>query len=284
MDQKESQIDSLQYKKLNIQTWNEVAPRYHKKWAGPQDGPLGCTDAMLDLVGVRNRDTILDVACGTGAVISALLRRINTSGYIIGVDSSSQALSIAQTRMGQRDNVEYVRADAESVWFDQKFDIATCQFALFFFYDAPEVLKNIHSMISEGGKLALAVHGSLDNTPYHGCIIKTVTRFIPDYFASDTPAMDRYSSKEALYKVVEDAGYKDITIQEVTLRYSPGDYDAYWQGYIDYIAKVQRQKIEALGDRLLQLRKELQQETMPYTDSNGVINFPWQVLILGAER
>lgn len=284
MATEEPQIDSLQYKISNIKAWNEVAPRYHKKWVGPQIGPWGCTDAMLDLVDVQKGHSILDVACGTGAVISGLLKRVGSSGRIIGVDSSIKALSMAQGRTKLESNVDYIHGDVENVWFTQKFDITTCQFGLFFFYNAPEALKNIHRMTTDGGKLAVVVHGTLDEVPYHGCVIKAATRFIPDYFAPGAPSMDRYSDKKSLYRVVRDAGYKNITIQKITYRYSPGDYDAYWQGYITYISRLQRQKIESLGKRLGRFRSEVQKAAAPYTDSNGIIDFPWQVLILGAER
>lgn len=280
----EPQIDSLQYKRLNIKAWNEVAPRYHKKWAGSQIGPWRCTDAMLDLVDIQKGQTILDVACGTGAVIYRLLKRVGPSGRIIGVDSSIKALNIACSRTRHESNVDYIHADAENVWFAQKFDIATCQFGLFFFYDAPHVLKNIYRMTADGGKLAVVVHGTLDKVPYHGCVIKAANRFIPDYFAPGAPSMDRYSNKESLYRVVRDAGYKNIAVQKITYRYSPGDYDAYWQGYVTYISRLQRQKIEALGKRLDQFRNEVQRAAAPYTGSDGIIDFPWQVLILGAER
>lgn len=262
--------------------WNEVAPRYHKKWAGPGAGAFGCTGEMLRMVGVGPGSAVLDVACGTGAVTFRLAEVVGEQGRVVGVDASMTALGLAKNAAcsAASSSVDFVNADAETVKFGGLFDAATCQFGVFFFPDAPAALQNIRRLIKRDGRLGVVVHGK--DTPYHTCFTEEVERFIPNYFEPGMPAMDRYSSKQSLGELVAGAGFVGIQIRDATYRYSPGDFASYWNGYVEYVAEPYRKKIENLPGAVRErMRRAVQKRALPYT-KNGTVEFPWQVLILTA--
>lgn len=267
-------------KKTCMDIWNEVAPRYHKKWIKPKIGPFNCTGEMLRLVNVRDGDHVLDVACGTGSVISQLIKSVGMRGYVVGMDISHTALNIAKRNNLALPNLDFVNGDAEIVKFTHVFDIVTCQFGIFFFPDAPAVLLNLKNMLKKNGMLGIVVHGQ--NTPYHTCFIKEATRCMPDYYRPDMPPLDRYSRPEPLRSLVKDAGFTNITIKNITYSFSPGNFASYWEGYIRYMAEPYRQKIELLSDtERARLQESIRYETKKYTQDD-IIVFPWEVLILGA--
>ena len=68
-------LDHTEYKQRNIMIWNEIAPRYHKRWAGVNQGPFQSTSKLVDLVNVNKGDNVLDLACGTGAVTKKITHR-----------------------------------------------------------------------------------------------------------------------------------------------------------------------------------------------------------------
>ena len=275
-------MNAAGYKRDSIKSWNEVAPRYHARWAGPGMGPFGCADDMLDMVGVRRGAAVLDLACGTGAVSRRLIRRVGPTGRVVGVDTSGVALRVAK-RCGTPPNLAYVNADAEAASFAAEFDAVVCQFGLFFFPDAPAALRNALAMTVSGGRLGIVVHGSREEVPYYGCIIQEVLSYIPDYLPSGGPALDRYADGRALREAAEGAGYADVSVSALTYEYSPGDFDAYWNGYVQYIPKTQRRRILGLdADVLADLREAIRRRAAPYTGRDGTIQFPWQVLILTA--
>ena len=270
------------YKRATVETWDEVAPRYHSKWAGPGAGPFGCADMLLDEVGISAGDAVLDVGCGTGAATRHIMERVGPGGLVIGVDASDIALRIA-SGYGVPPNLMYVNADAEAMPLAARFDMAVCQFAIFFFPDAPAALRNMISMTKPGGRLGVVVHGTLEEVPYHGCLLREIPSYIPDYISPGAPALDRYSEAGALRGLAGGAGYHDISVQTLAYRYSPGDFDAYWNGYLGYISEAQRRKIRALGPHTMgELREAVRRNTIPYTGPDGTISFPWQVLILTA--
>lgn len=269
------------YKRDCMKTWNEVAPRYHARWARPGAGPFGCSDKVVEATGIRAGDHILDVACGTGALTRRISRRVGPAGSVVGVDASPGALRVA-AECGVPSNTTYVNADAESIPLAARFDAITCQFGIFFFPDAPAAVRNMISVTRPGGRLGMAVHGIREKVPYYGCIIDEVVSRIPDYISPGAPALDRYSREPALRDVAAGAGYRDVEVRAVTFRYSPGDFDAYWDGYVGYIPGKQRRKIMALGAGVRDLREAVRRRAEPYTAPDGTITFPWQVLILTA--
>ena len=276
-------IDSVSYKKRNIGIWNEVAPRYHKRWAGTKKGPFQSSRELLKLTQLKKDSKVLDLGCGTGAVISDLLPKIGSKGLVVGIDSSFEAIKIAKKQNGKK-NVGFVISDAETIHFEEKFDLVTCQYALFFFPNAQKVLRNIRSFMKDKATLAITVHGEKQNVPYFGAILDAVTKFIPDYIPPGTPNLDRFGTKKALKDIVKKAGFNKIKVREYNFEYSPGTLEDYWSNYLKYIAKPLREKLFALSPKQRREIKNLVRENVvPFTKKDKIV-FPWQVLILTATK
>lgn len=276
-------IGASDYKKRNIAIWDEVAPRYHKRWASIDVGPFQSTEKLLELLDVRAASRVLDVACGTGAVTKKLIQKVGQAGYVVGADMSLAAIGIAKRWNGTKTNVHFVNADAEELGFARKFDVVTCQYALFFFPNASKALKNMRDCLKRSGSLGISVHGN--NVPYYTSILDAVERFIPDYAPPGTPRLDRYGTKHALERVVRDAGFYRIVTRNYTFRYSPGTFEDYWENYLGYVAKPLREKLDSLSrTQKRQLKEAVCKNTKQYIRVDRTIEFPWEVLILTARN
>ena len=122
-----------EYKQRNMKIWNEIAPRYHKRWASVSKGPFQSTKKLIELVKINKNDVVLDVACGTGVVTKQIQKKVGNAGHVIGVDTSTTAIKIAKKWNENNKNLDFVNIDAENFSFSKKIDIITCQYALFFF-------------------------------------------------------------------------------------------------------------------------------------------------------
>jgi len=274
------------YKKGNMETWNEVAPRYHKRWAEQMCGPMQSTEKLISDLGVRQGDHVLDVACGTGMVTKMLSRAVGRTGRVVGADTSISAIQIAKEwSQGEISNTDFVNADAENFAFVNEFDVVTCQYGLFFFPDAPKALANMRRSLKEyTGRMGIVVHGS--NTPFFTAILRAAEEYIPDYHPAGAPRFDRYATKDGLQREVQGAGFTNITVKDYVFVYSPGTFEEYWKEYQRYVPAQVRAKIDALGtDKTRRFKDEILRNTAPYTeDDTGIITFPWQVLVLTAMR
>ncbi len=274
-----------EYKQRNMKIWNEVAPRYHKRWASVNKGPFQSTKKLVELVNINRGDAVLDVACGTGVVTNEIQKKIGKSGYVVGVDTSSTAIKIAKKWNGKKSNVNFVNADAEKFNFSKKFDVVTCQYGLFFFPNAQKALKNMKNSLKESGNIGISVHGRKDSVPFFSNIIDSVTKYIPDYVPPGSPDLDRFGTKSDLKKEVSKAGFSKITVKDYVFHYSPGKFEDYWKNYLKYIAKPLKEKLNDLDySKRKELKQLVKEKTSQYTKKNGEILFPWQVLILGAKN
>jgi len=274
-----------EYKQRNIKIWNEVAPRYHKRWASMNKGPFQSTKKLVELVNINKGNTVLDVACGTGVVTNEIQKKIGKSGYVIGIDTSNTAIKIAKKWNNNKVNVNFVNIDAEKFSFSKKFDVVTCQYALFFFPNAQKALKNMKNSLKESGSIGISVHGSKDKVPFFSSILDSVIKYIPDYVPPGSPDLDRFGTKSALKSEVSKVGFSNIIVKEFVFNYSPGKFEDYWRNYLKYIAKPLKEKLNELDySERKELKYLVKEKTSQYTKKNGEIVFPWQVLILSAKN
>jgi ubiquinone/menaquinone biosynthesis C-methylase UbiE len=272
-----------EYKQRNMKIWNEVAPRYHKRWASVNKGPFQSTKKLIELIKINKNNRVLDVACGTGVVTKQIQKKVGKSGYVVGIDTSTTAIKIAKKE--NKKNLDFLNADAENLSFSKKFDIVTCQYALFFFPNAQKALKNIKNSLKKSGIIGISVHGNKDNVPFFSSILDSATKYIPDYIPPGTPDLDRFGTKSALKTEIRKAGFSNIVTKEFIFNYNPGKFEDYWQNYIKYIAKPLKEKLNALEySKRKEFKNSVKEKTLQYTKRNGDIIFPWQVLILTAKN
>jgi len=274
-----------EYKQRNMKIWNEVAPRYHKRWASVNKGPFQSTKKLIELIKINKSNRVLDVACGTGVVTKEIQKKVGKLGYTVGIDTSTTAIKIAKKWNNKKKNLDFINIDAENFTFSKKFDIVTCQYALFFFPNAQKALKNMKKSLKKTGKIGISVHGSKNNVPFFSSILDSATKYIPDYVPPGTPNLDRFGTKSTLRTEVSKAGFSKIVVKEFVFNYSPGKFEDYWENYIKYIAKPLKEKLNALEySKRKEFKKLVKEKTIQYTNKNGKIIFPWQILILTAQN
>jgi ubiquinone/menaquinone biosynthesis C-methylase UbiE len=273
-----------EYKQRNMEIWDEVAPRYHKRWASVNEGPFRSTKKLIELAEINKGDMVLDLACGTGVVTKEIQKRVGRTGYVIGGDTSTIAIKIAKKWNERKSNLDFVNVDAEKFNFSKKFDVITCQYALFFFPNAQKALKNMKNSLKKSGKIGISVHGSKEKVPFFSSIFDSIIQYIPDYVPVGSPDLDRFGTKSALRDEISKAGFSRISVKEFVFHYSPGKFEDYWKNYTRYIAKPLKEKLNTLTySKRKELRQLVKEKTIQYTKKNDDILFPWQVLILTAK-
>ena len=282
---KKTKLNSIEYKRRMITTWNEIAPKYHKRWAKDNIGPFKSTTKLVSMAKIRHGYKVLDLACGTGVVTKEILKKVGHSGQVTGIDSSQTAIKIAKRWNNAKPNVNFVIADAEQIVFNEKFDAITCQYALFFFPNTNIVLKQIRHCLKKNGTLAISVHGEKNTVPHFSSILDVMIKFIPDYIPPGTPSLDRFGTKTSLRKALEKADFTNIKINQHNFEYRPGTFSNYWNDYLKYLTKPLKEKIYKIPThQRYSIREQIRKNTLPYTKKSGQIVFPWKVLIATAKN
>lgn len=119
-------------------------------------------NTILDNAGVKPGCDILDVACGTGVLISDYLDR-NVSS-ITGIDISQQMLKIAKQKFPQ---TKFICADAEQTEFDRKFDCIMIFNAFPHFPEPESLIRHLSKFLKPGGMLTVAHDMSREGINHH---------------------------------------------------------------------------------------------------------------------
>ncbi len=121
------------------------------------------TSRVLNAARVGAGHRVLDVACGTGVLARAAAERVGGTGRVTGVDPNPGMLMVARRLSG---GIDWEQGTAEALpGDDSSFDRVVSQFGMMFFADRGLAVEEMLRSLVPGGRLAIAVWDSLENSP-----------------------------------------------------------------------------------------------------------------------
>ncbi len=150
---------------------NFFIPALFAQWADP----------ILDAVGVREGQCLLDIGTGTGVVARAALRRVGPTGSVIAVDPNDGMLAVAG-RLAP--NLDVRKAKAEDLPFaDNEVTCTTSQFAMMFFDDRERAAKEMARVTHAGGRVAVSTWAAVDESPGYAAMVDLLGELLGDWAA-----------------------------------------------------------------------------------------------------
>jgi ubiquinone/menaquinone biosynthesis C-methylase UbiE len=189
-------------------------------------------ERLLDLARPRPGERLLDVGCGTGIVARRAVSRLRPAGRVWGLDASPAMLAVARAAATREQAaIEWREGRAESLPFgDGEFDLVLCQYALMFFADRPAALAEMHRVLAEGGRVALAVFHGLDRHPFYERLDRAIERHL-----GASAVRDIFSLGDAadLRDQVAKAGFRRVESEPFSLLARFPDPQGFLAGEID---------------------------------------------------
>ena len=128
--------------------------RVTSRWSRP------LAAALVARASVGGGDHVLDVGTGTGLVAREAADHVGAEGRVVGVDISEAMLAEARSAVPAGPGVSFVRMPAESLDLpDREFDVALSLFAVTHFADPAAALREMHRVLTPGGRLVLGAGG-----------------------------------------------------------------------------------------------------------------------------
>jgi ubiquinone/menaquinone biosynthesis C-methylase UbiE len=200
------------------EAWRQMRPLHEAVFAA-------ATERMLDLADVAAGGRVLDVAAGTGEQTIAVARRVGPTGSVLATDISASMLAVAADVLRQEGwaNVETLVADAGRLDLaPDSFDAAISRFGAMLIPERQVALAAIRRALRPGGKLAVMVWSTAERNPImalplailleHGLLPSAV----PEQPESGPFALGR---RDALEDVLRQAGFRDVGIEPVAIRW-----------------------------------------------------------------
>lgn len=160
-------------------------------------GHAPLTNWGLNLIGIHDGWTMLDIGCGGGATLKRLLKRSNDA-QVYGIDISQE--SVAKARKVNADmlgkQVFVSQGSAERLPFeDKQFDLVTAVETVYFWPNLPSCLQEVSRVLKPGGIFAVLVE-VIESDSVWTKVVDGMTAYSP----------------EQLKKLLDDAGFVDTEI------------------------------------------------------------------------
>lgn len=129
-------------------TWKPDAYAAHSK------GQTVWAKELIEKIGLRGDESILDVGCGDGKITDYLSTL--TCSEVVGIDLNPDMIAFAKKTFKRP---AFHRMDAQKILFEDRFDVVFSNAALHWAHDHDAVVRGIYKALKFGGKAVLQMGG-----------------------------------------------------------------------------------------------------------------------------
>ncbi len=151
-------IDALELSPQTIKNAYDSRSKIYAKLVTPLEFEYHLQ--AIDLAAIQPHETILEVATGPGRTLLELVKQVDKSQTVYGVDISPQMLALAEEHVNSAGyaNIDLQEADARQLPFeDNTFDLLYNAYMLDLipFADIPAIMREFRRVLKPGGRLVL---------------------------------------------------------------------------------------------------------------------------------
>jgi SAM-dependent methyltransferase len=187
--------------------WTKHSPTIHKMFV-----PL--TRALIKRAGIREGETVLDVAGGAGEPSLTIAEVVGPEGSVTCTDGVAEMVEAARAEAQQRGltNMQFQRCAADSLPFpDNSFDVVVSRLGAMFFPEPVFTVRGMLRVLKPNGRLAFAVWGKSDVNPFCYLVTRVLDQHVQSPAADpDAPNAFRFAEPGKLINVMMQAGAVDV--------------------------------------------------------------------------
>jgi ubiquinone/menaquinone biosynthesis C-methylase UbiE len=166
---------------------------------------------LVEVLGARTGERVLDLACGTGIVTRFLVNRVGPTGRVVGLDVNASMLAAARTAVPHA-SIEWLEGNALSMPLpDAAFDAVVCEQGFQFFPDKRAALHEMRRVLVPGGRLVMAVWRSSEHAPGFRVLEEALARRVGAAQAALPPFS--LGDAQAIRALVTNAGFREVHIR-----------------------------------------------------------------------
>jgi ubiquinone/menaquinone biosynthesis C-methylase UbiE len=271
-----------------LDEWRESA----KYWAKHSDtirtmfAPL--TQALIEHAGIREGQSVLDVAGGPGEPSLTIAQIVGPGGSVTCTDAVPEMVATARTEANRRGitNVQFRQCTADSLPFpDDSFDAVVSRLGVMFFPDTQTAMHEMLRVTKPGGALAFAVRHKSELNPFCYVVTNVMDRHVkPTAADPDAPSAFRFAEEGKLANVMRQAGAADV--QESVIKFeiaAPISALEFWN-MRSQTSDTLRHKLEQLPkEEQFQVTREIEQAVHEFFPHNQM-KFPAQMIVVTGKK
>jgi ubiquinone/menaquinone biosynthesis C-methylase UbiE len=171
---------------------------------------------------LQPRERVLDVACGTGIVARQAAPLVGADGQVVALDMDPAMLAVARALPAPSGaTISWQEGNAMALPFpDGAFDVVLCQHGLQFVPDRAGAVREMHRVLTPGGRALVIVLQALARHPVFETLMESVARHLSlPVSAVMTPFA--LCDADDLRTLFTAAGFEkaDILLESITVRF-----------------------------------------------------------------
>ncbi len=215
----EPSFDPSGYKRVTRDQWDASGAGYDA-WGGTLQALIRpAAEHLMDAMGLRQGNLVLELACGSGTFTLLLAERIGAGGQLLATDLSPGMVALARGNVERAGwpHVEVREMDGETLDIgDRRFDAVVSSLGLMFFPDPLSSLRAQAAAASTGGHVGAVVISEPAANPFFSVpaqIISARAGIAPP--APGMPGPFALGGPGRLASLFEEAGMSNVASQTV---------------------------------------------------------------------
>jgi ubiquinone/menaquinone biosynthesis C-methylase UbiE len=271
-----------------LQEWRKSAPFWdkHARTIRLMFAPV--TRALIEEAGIRQGQSVLDVAGGPGEPSLTIAETVGPSGSVTCTDVIAEMVDAAESEARRRGltNIKFRRSAADALPFDDdSFDAAVSRLGVMFFPDPVAGLREMLRVTRAGGANSFAVWHRSELNPFAYVVTNVISRYVkmalPAPGASDA---FRFAEPGTLAGLLEEAGARDV--RERLLKFhiaAPISPEEFWAMRSETSGTLREKLTELSEDERIRVAQEVQEAAREFFPNNQM-SFPAQMLIVTGKK
>jgi trans-aconitate 2-methyltransferase len=200
---------------------------------------------LLDRLGLRGDERVLDAGCGTGRVTAALLERL-PRGEVVAVDGSPAMVQQARERLGPRVDVRV--ADLTELELSPPVDAILSTATFHWIADHDRLFERLHAVLRAGGRLVAQCGGEGNIAAVRAAIERVAEPSLERW-----PGPWRFASPGETAARLERLGFEDVRTWRQDVRVEPANPREYLETVVlgSHLPRVPAERRGAFVDAVL---------------------------------
>jgi ubiquinone/menaquinone biosynthesis C-methylase UbiE len=254
--------------KNNQPDWDKIAEKFDIFL--PQIAPVG--EALLEALDARPGDKVLDLASGTGEPALTLARR-QPHVQITGIDAADGMVRVAQKKVAveRLSNIGFTAMPAERLAYgDGEFDKVLCRFGVMLFQDPLQGCREMHRVLTRGGRFALAVWSTPETMTTMNWAMQVFKDRVPEEHQPPMGKVTSLGQPGALDELLNSAGFTEFWITRRRFDYQYASFEEYWAAM--EASDILKQQFDALpASERNTIRDEIARFARDFQTDHGLV-------------